>query len=360
MITIKVLVVDDSAFMRKVITDLVQKDGQIQVVATARDGQNALQKIAEHKPDVVTLDVEMPVMNGLETLDRIREISDAPVVMLSSVSVEGADITLSCLEKGAFDFVSKPSGSISLDLFKVQSELIQKIKLAHQSQLSPAHKRVDFVANKNRFSPSFKKKTSVCHPTSTGLKQMILIGTSTGGPKALDTLFKQLPVDSDTAILVVQHMPPTFTKQFAQRLNTQTSHSVKEGEDGELILPGTIYIAPGGYHMAIKEKNFQHYVHLHQQEPIGGHRPSVNVLFESVACINNIRLITILLTGMGKDGTEGLKNLRKLRHAHHIAEDASTCVVFGMPKTAIEANLIDEVIPLNQIPEAINRLFQTP
>lgn len=374
---IKVLVVDDSAFMRKVIGDLLHADPELEVVGSAKNGLDALEKISQLKPDVLTLDVEMPLMDGITTLAEIQKRFRLPVIMLSSQTTKGAQQTLIALEKGAFDFVTKPSGSISLDLHKVQDELIEKLKCAYASGLARSADRLSRpkrLINSKKHSKAFNHrqndgrhegrqpvKSAVVQPTERtgGLKQLILIGTSTGGPTALQRLFSSFPPDPLTAILVVQHMPPSFTASLAKRLQHMTRHEVKEAEDGEMIAGGNIYIAPGGLQMAIQTFPTALHLHVYQGPPRGGHCPSVDVLYESAAAIAGLQLITVTLTGMGKDGLEGLKTLTASRDVYNIAEDASTCVVYGMPKAVIEAQLVDEVIPLDEIPAALKRLTQS-
>jgi two-component system chemotaxis response regulator CheB len=366
---IKVLVVDDSAFMRKVIKDLLQTDANLEVIGTARNGQDALDQLPKLQPDVVTLDVEMPVLDGLDTLKEIVEKYKLPVIMLSSTTSVGAENTLIALERGAFDFVAKPSGSISLDLHKVQSDLIEKVKLAHchSRKRSPTsltgEERLTKSITKLEKNPAPFTRSNALPPSSlsqkkegTGFKHLVLVGTSTGGPKALQKLLISLPQINNTAILVVQHMPPSFTKSLANRINQLTPHVVVEAKDGELIRGGHVYIAPGGFHMTVKTIQNKLAIHLHQEPPRGGHRPSVDVMLESAVDAKGYELTALILTGMGKDGTEGLRKLTEHRKVYAIAENESTCVVYGMPRSVIEAKLIDEIAPLDQIHGVLERL----
>jgi two-component system chemotaxis response regulator CheB len=361
---IKVLVVDDSAFMRKVIKDLLQSDANLEVIGTARNGQHALDQLPNLQPDVVTLDVEMPILDGLDTLKEIVEKYKIPVIMLSSTTSEGTENTLIALERGAFDFVAKPSGSISLDLHKVQSDLIQKVKLAHQSRNhSTNSSKPTKTVTKLEKPPTPYKNSGLVPPStpllrkeSTGLRHLILIGTSTGGPKALQKLLISLPQINNAAIFIVQHMPPSFTKSLAKRLNQLTPHDVVEAQDGELIRGGHVYIAPGGFHMTVKTIQSKLAVYLHQEPPRGGHRPSVDVMFESFMDVKGYELTALILTGMGKDGTEGLRKLTRRRQVYAVAEDESTCVVYGMPRSVIEAQLIDEIAPLDKVHTVLERL----
>lgn len=366
---IKVLVVDDSAFMRKVIKDLLQSDANLEVIGTARNGQDALDQLPKLQPDVVTLDVEMPILDGLDTLKEIVEKYKLPVIMLSSTTSAGAENTLIALERGAFDFVAKPSGSISLDLHKVQSDLIEKVKLAYQQsrKRSATSSLIEEESTKTITKlekPTPYTRSSPLSPSSaysqrkegTGLTHLILVGTSTGGPKALQKLLISLPQINNAAIFIVQHMPPSFTKSLANRLNQLTPHVVVEAQDGELIRGGHVYIAPGGFHMTVKAIHNKLAVHLHQEPPRGGHRPSVDVMFESFMDVNGYEVTALILTGMGKDGTEGLRKLTSQRQVYAIAEDESTCVVYGMPRAVIEAKLIDEIAPLDQVHAVLERL----
>lgn len=348
---IKILIVDDSAFMRKVIKDILETDPDLEVIGIARNGQDALEKLPQLNPNVITLDVEMPVLDGLSTLEKIVENYSIPVVMLSSTTKTGTENTLTALEKGAFDFIAKPSGSISLDIYKIQEELIKKIKSAYQ------------YSRKNQISISFQKNQIDVKPITnkpycfnSKLEYIILIGTSTGGPRALQQVLISLPKLGNSAILVVQHMPPSFTKSLAYRLDQLTLHHVVEAKNGEIIQEGHVYIAPGGYHMEVKALQKKLAIHLHQEPPRGGHRPSVDVLFESALHIVNHHVIMVVMTGMGRDGTEGLKKLKQARKIYAIAENESSCVVYGMPRSVIEANLIDEVAPLEQIHLVLERL----
>lgn len=372
---IKVLVVDDSAFMRKVIKDKLELDSDIEVVGTARNGQDALDKIPILLPDVITLDVEMPVLDGLETLKIINEKYKCPTIMLSSTTRVGAENTMIALERGAFDFVSKPSGPISLDLHKVQVELIEKVKLAYHHKgkhllsqsktkvsdhYKPAQQWIKLEKKAPLYDQEVKKISSPPLPQKidADLKHLIVIGTSTGGPKALQKVLTSLPNQKQAGILIVQHMPPAFTKSLANRLNQITSHNVREAEDGELIRGGHVYVAPGGYHMEVKPIHKKLAIHLHLGPTRSGHRPSVDVLLESVGNVIGFEIISLIMTGMGKDGTEGLKKLSNQRKVYAIAEDESTCIVYGMPRSVIEAKLVDEICPLDQIHLAIERLIK--
>ncbi|KJS23472.1 MAG: hypothetical protein VR72_01245 [Clostridiaceae bacterium BRH_c20a] len=346
---IRVLVVDDSAFMRKVISDIVIKDSNLELAGTARNGKDAIAKLSLLNPDVITLDVEMPEMNGLEALEKIMTIAPTPVIMLSSLTQAGADITIQALAKGAIDFVQKPGGSISLNIHEVEKEIVEKIILASKANLKQLYNPpLSINVEKTLVNKPFIKNDS----SQLGFP-LVLIGTSTGGPKALHKLIENLKEITNAAILVVQHMPPGFTKSLAHRLDSLTHLEVKEGENGEEIKPGVVYIAPGNYQMEVKVKNIcQPYLYIHQGPLITGHRPSVDALFNSVAKTDINKVVAVIMTGMGHDGRDGLINLKQ-KNCISIAEAENTCVVYGMPKAAIQAGCVDKIVPLFNIPNEI-------
>lgn len=360
---------DDSAFMRKVISDFFKDHPTIEVIGTARNGKEAIKKIEELKPDVVTMDVEMPELNGIETLKRIMESTPVPVVMLSSFTENGAHQTMLAMEYGAVDFVTKPGGSISLDLHKVKDELIRKVELAlkipieklkkHGSAINPSVKMLqhDSTIHLKEKEMMTETKTTTKFQNKNWNKasdKIVLIGTSTGGPRALQHVITKFPASIPAPILIVQHMPPGFTKSLAERLNHISKIRVKEAEHGDVLESGTAYIAPGGFHMKMK-KNSQHYeIALDDKEPPrAGHRPSVDVMFESVSQYAELDKIAVIMTGMGSDGSKGLMALKKNGNVIAIAESAETCIVFGMPKAAIETKLVDEVVNVDEIAETI-------
>ncbi|MDQ0214282.1 two-component system chemotaxis response regulator CheB [Oikeobacillus pervagus] len=352
----KVLVVDDSAFMRKLISDFLSSHPKLEVIGIARNGKDALRKIKQLKPDVLTMDVEMPEMNGLEALKLIMENNPLPVVMLSSTTKEGTENTIEAMENGAIDFIAKPSGNISLDLHKVKDELIQKVLSASHVQVSklkqPSSYENDLVIDGKL---TMNEKHSSAYRSDrwrTTSKKIIVIGTSTGGPRALQEVLTRLPADIHAPILIVQHMPPKFTKSLATRLNRLCKIKVKEAEDGEILQLGTAYIAPGDYHLKVKEIGGTVAVHLDKTPPRNGHRPAVDVLFESVSPLHFDK-IAVVMTGMGSDGANGLVKLKREGNVRAIAESKDTSVVFGMPKSAIATHLIDDVRPVNQIAKAI-------
>ncbi|WP_110929434.1 protein-glutamate methylesterase/protein-glutamine glutaminase [Bacillus massiliglaciei] len=361
---IKVLIVDDSAFMRKLIGEFLSEDERIEVIATARNGQDAIKKVHELKPDVVTMDIEMPVLDGLEALQILMKDCPVPVVMLSSTTEAGAESTLTAMQYGAFDFVAKPSGSISLDLYKIKHEIISKIVAAFDANVHKLKKK-----------PEKKKKIAKLYPEYSKIgvdkkynfeydnkkqanrsRKIVLIGTSTGGPRALQSVLTKLPASFSAPILIVQHMPPGFTQSLAQRLDGLCEIRVKEAEDGELIQKGTAYIAPGGFHLKVKKLGLSYMVLLDQSDSRNGHRPSVDVMFESVSEAEELEKIAVVMTGMGMDGANGLLKLKKDSRVHAIAESEQTSIVFGMPKAAIATGLIDCVQDVDDIAAAI-RLY---
>ncbi|MFJ8256829.1 chemotaxis response regulator protein-glutamate methylesterase [Peribacillus asahii] len=359
---IKVLVVDDSAFMRKLIAEFLTEDSRLEVVGSARNGQDAISKIQLLRPDVVTLDVEMPIMNGLEALEKIMKDCPTPVVMLSSTTKEGAENTLMAMQNGAFDFIAKPSGAISLDLYKVKQEIIDKVVAASRANVHKLQKNAgEIERNLSRCKKYSKIESEVSVVSSNTIrdrgyrsKKIVLIGTSTGGPRALQTVLTNLPQSINAPILVVQHMPPGFTKSLAERLDSLCHIHVKEAEDGELIQKGTAYIAPGGFHLKVRKIGTGLAIVLEQSEPRNGHRPSVDVMFESVANeLIDFRKTTVIMTGMGSDGANGLIELKRKGQVKAIAESQETSIVFGMPKAAIATHLIDTVENVENIAKTI-------
>ena len=355
--TIKVLVTDDSFFMRKLITDMLNDHPFIEVVDTAKNGADLLEKLTQFTPDVITLDVEMPIMDGLSVLKKMMKENPIPTIMLSSTTKEGAHNTIKAMELGAFDFVLKPSGAISIDLYKVKEELISKIIHASKTSIKPLLTYKWNVQN-NRLK---EKKTSILYKdaqqtdskNSRNDQSIIAIGTSTGGPRALQQVLTSLPGSIHAPIFIVQHMPPGFTKSLSERLNSLCKINVVEAEHHMNVLPNTAYIAPGGYHMeVICLEDSRLVIHLNESPPIKGHRPSVDVLFHSISQLARKKVITIL-TGMGSDGAKGIKAIKDKGSAYIIAESEQTTIVNGMPKAARETGLVDEVVELTDIASVI-------
>ena len=334
---IRVLVVDDSALMRKLIPQILETDSSIQVVGTAMDGNFGLKKIEELKPQVITLDLEMPGMGGLDMLKEIMRRHRIPVIVVSSHSKQGASVTLKALSMGAFDFVAKP-GEGSMRMQEVARELISKIKAAAQSRGIPIRANTDLPTP----APQPKGKPG----TRTTPTRVVAIALSTGGPQALQYLLAQLPADFPGSIVVVQHMPEGFTDMFARRLDECCALHVKEAQPSDLLLAGRVLISPGSRHLKVKRMPLGNVVILSEDPPVNGHRPSADVLFQSVAEEFGDQVIGVLMTGMGEDGARGLGQI-KAAGGMTIAQGEQSCVVFGMPKAAIERGHAMRVVELD-------------
>lgn len=344
---IRVLVVDDSALMRKIISDMINFEADMEVADTARNGKDLLDKIEKVNPDVVTLDVEMPIMDGITALSEIKKKRyNIPVIMLSSVSQRGTALTMDCLANGAFDFISKPSGSISLDINKVKDELTEKIRATgEKNNIKPITQ--DFIKTQPNQAPIRPVRKN------TGSKiEAVVIGASTGGPKALYSVVTEINKSIGVPIFIVQHMPVGFTKAFADRLNANSSIKVVEASDNELVEKDTVYIAPGGYHM---EVGMDKRIHLNQEPTVWGVRPAVDKLFASASKVYGANLLSVVLTGMGKDGAQGTIQIKN-SGGITVSEDKSTCTIYGMPKAAFETGMVDYVVPLNEVSSLIHRI----
>jgi two-component system, chemotaxis family, protein-glutamate methylesterase/glutaminase len=351
MTRIRVLVVDDSALMRKMIPQILSSDEELEVVGTAMDGVFALKKMRELKPDVVTLDVSMPRMDGIETLRHIVEDFGTPAVIVSSLAQREAELTFQALEIGAFDFVTKPQDAISVHITEIGEELISKVKAAHSNPLA----RLRVVHARPVPVPVPVKKPDL--PTGmTPVDRLLVIGISTGGPNALSYLLPQVPKDFPAGILIVQHMPPGFTEMFAARLNASCRIEVKEAKDGDLVLPGRALIAPGDRHLKVKRMALGTIAVLSDAPPVSGHRPSADVLFRSAAAEYGDRVTGVIMTGMGSDGAEGIGEI-KARGGMTVAQDEASCIVFGMPKVAIEKGYIAKVVSLGKMGNFITDHF---
>jgi two-component system, chemotaxis family, protein-glutamate methylesterase/glutaminase len=332
---VRVLVVDDSALMRKLIPQILATDSSIQVVGTAMDGNFGLKKIEDLKPQVVTLDLEMPGMGGLEMLKEIMRRHRIPVIVVSSHSTQGASVTLQALSMGAFDFVAKPN-DVSARMPQIAQELITKIKAAAQSR-----------GVKVRPVPEIAPRTQKGMPDSSKLvTRVVAIGVSTGGPHALQYVLSQLPGDFPGSILVVQHMPEGFTEMFARRLDEICAISIKEAQSGDLLLAGRALICPGSRHLKVKRLPLGDVAVLSDDPRVNGHRPSVDVLFKSVAEEFGSKSVAVLMTGMGDDGAQGMGEV-KAAGGMTIAQSEDSCVVFGMPKAAIDRGYAVRVVGLD-------------
>lgn len=342
---IKVLVVDDSAFARSVISKRLEADPELEVIDFAKDGLEALEKVKSLQPDVVTLDVSMPRMDGLEALERIMQECPTPVVMLSALTGQQTQTTISALERGAVDFFLKASVTNPAGGDAAIEELRKIIKAA--STVTGARLRT--IANWNRTNRIGKPSKS---QRTTTLNKVVVIGASTGGPKALADLIPALPGNLPAAVVLVQHMPPVFTKSLAERLNLASAIEVREAQEGDKVESGVVLMAPGGYHMVM---NKDWTVSLNQDPQVCGVRPAVDVLMEWVANTCRSSTLGVVMTGMGSDGTNGSSFIKKAG-GQVIVEDESTCSIYGMPKSVVDAGYADKVVPLNKLAQEITNL----
>nr|MBN2278469.1 chemotaxis response regulator protein-glutamate methylesterase [candidate division Zixibacteria bacterium] len=336
--SIKVLVVDDSAVVRKIFSTELARDPQIEIVGTAPDPYIARDKIVHLKPDVITLDVEMPRMDGITFLRKLMKYYPVPTVVVSSLTARGGELAMEALEAGAVEVMCKPGASYTVGDMSV--ELIEKIKAAAHVRLT---KRVDSQEKPVKKS----KKLSLSKTTN----KVIAIGSSTGGTIALERILGMMPRNS-AGILIVQHMPENFTRSFAERLNKTCEIEVKEAVNGDTVIPGRALIAPGNFHMLLARSGAQYYVRVKTGPLVNRHRPSVGVLFKSIAQYAGANAVGVILTGMGNDGAEGMLEMKN-NGAYTIAQDEKTCIVFGMPKEAIKLGAIDQVEALDNIPARI-------
>lgn len=413
---IRVVIADDSAFMRKVLSDLFTKTPDFQVVGQASNGKEAVNLVVKEKPDLLTLDVNMPVMDGLQALEVIMKDCPTPVLMFSSLTKQGADETLKALELGAVDFLCKTGGSISR-IDAIESEIIDKCRSVAGARIQKSNfnrnifakkqeasdlKRINILEKKGlssfssggaasglgarltsrsmgavksptaqektvaavqqnkqsltsmmakRDNPLLKKRATASYSSGGTGQKLIALGTSTGGPRALQAVIPKLPCDMPCGMVVVQHMPAGFTKSLAERLNSLSQVTVSEAMDGERILPGHVYIAPGNYHMTVTGDRGNWMISLNQDPPLASHRPAVDTMFDSVVQYGG-DIVSVILTGMGCDGAAGMKKIKRAG-GYVIAESEETTVVYGMPKAVVEAGIADEVLPVGDIAEAI-------
>ena len=389
---IRVVIADDSAFMRKVLSDLFEQTPDFQVVGKARNGKEAVELAAKEKPDLLTLDINMPIMDGLQALKVIMKDCPVPVLMFSSLTRKGADETITALELGAVDFLCKTGGSISR-IDAIEDDILAKCRavaavgvnksknlgnIFSKKQEAPNLKRINIFERKGyntvsreRLSASVQQKSGLADimakrdnpllkpkastspyqgSASAGIK-LVALGTSTGGPRALQHVIPKLPGNMPCGMVVVQHMPAGFTKSLADRLNSLSQVTVKEAENGEPVLPGHVYIAPGGYHLTVRGNSSHREISLNQDPPLASHRPAVDVMFDSVVKYGS-DVVSVILTGMGCDGAAGMKKIKKAGGCV-IAESEDSCVVYGMPKSVVESGIADEVLPVDRIADAI-------
>ena len=388
---ISVLVCDDSALMRNLIGRIVDETTGMKVICKAENGLDLLEKLKTNKPDVILLDIEMPKMTGVQFLQKRKELHiDVPVVILSSIATEGAAVTMQCLELGAADFITKPGGSVTLKIGDVTKDIIEYVAsyggayatlhgkkipapdyFSHQIKLKEAER---FVSQKKGeqaaqegsikktdivpqvwFQPKVKEPVVVTPERDGGRIEVIAIGISTGGPNALRELFRDIDPMMKQPILVVQHMPAGFTAEFANSLNNICPLKVSEAQQGEKILSGHVYIAPGAYHMSVEHRLDGKYIKLSQEAPRNGHRPSCDVLFESVAKIYQNKSLGVIMTGMGRDGAAQITEMRK-KGAWTLGQDQDSSIVFGMPKVAYELGGVQKQVSLSNMAKEINKL----
>lgn len=343
---IRVLIVDDSALVRKLLRDVISEDPDMEVVGTASNGVEAIRAIAELEPDVVTMDINMPEMDGLTALEYIMHKHPLPVVMLSALAQKGATATMKALELGAVDFIAKPSHYPS-SVKEVRKEVALKVKTAAQAR--PYIMRA-------RTRKRTKKRPAVARPTQAGEK-LVIIGASAGGPKALAEIMPLFPADAPAAIIIVQHMPGVFTRSFAGRLDSICSLQVKEAEGNESLQPGSVLVAPGGKDLIVTaDKEGSGKVELIDSQNRLGASPRIDTTMITASEIYGTESIGVIMTGMGSDGANGMERIKKGK-GDTIAQDEESCLVFGMPKVAIERGFVDWVIPLEQIPDKVIRLL---
>ena len=388
---ISVMICDDSALMRNLIARIVDETTGMTVCGKAENGQDLLDKLKTTKPDVILLDIEMPVMTGLQFLRKRKEMKiDVPVIILSSVATEGAAVTIECLELGASDFITKPGASVTLKINEVTNEIIEYIAsyggayaimhgkqipepefFTHQIKLKEAERFVikkkgeetakavsitkDDVVPSHWFQPKVKEPVVIKPERDGGKIEIIAIGISTGGPNALRDVFRDIDPNLKQPVLVVQHMPAGFTAEFANSLNNICPLTVTEAKDGEPILSGHVYIAPGGFHMFVEHKPLGNFIKLSQDDPRNGHRPSCDVLFESIANIFQNHALGVIMTGMGRDGAAQITEMRK-KGSWTLGQDKETSIVYGMPKVAFELGGVQKQVSLAQMAKEISTL----
>jgi two-component system chemotaxis response regulator CheB len=334
---IKVLIIDDSALIRGVMREIINSQPDMEVVGQAPDPLTAREMIKQLNPDVLTLDVEMPRMNGLEFLEKLMRLRPMPVLMVSTLTEQGNEVTLKALELGAVDFITKPGIGVSDGLAELSAEIGDKIRAAARARIRRHALNTTPVTRPQPLTAHFLNTT----------EKLVFVGSSTGGTEALKEFLTRMPASSP-AVMITQHMPEAFTRSFAQRLDGLSAMTVKEAEHNERVVPGHAYIAPGHSHLLVKKSGAYYYTELSKADPVNRHRPSVDVLFESAARIAGPNALGVIMTGMGKDGAVGMLAMREAG-AYTIAQDETSCVVFGMPKAAIDIGAAVEITSLNDI-----------
>ncbi len=348
---IRVLIIVDSAFMRKAIQIMLESDPNIQVVGMARDGEEGFQKVREFEPDIVTLDIEMPRMNGLECLRMIMKEKPTPVLIVSSVTTDGAAVTLEALNLGAVDFIAKSRSFVALDVTKIKAELIEKVKTICSRSHWKRNQRIETIFEKEKQSIDIHQVYSLANLDIA----CVAVGVSTGGPPVIQKICSALPADFPAPVFVAQHMPKEFTRTFAERLNSISLVRVKEAENEEIVHSGTVYIGQGGQHLVVSRNGVRVLTRLTSEPANLLYFPSADVLFESVAQVYGSSAVGLILTGMGRDGVNGLKMLHH-RGGKIIAQDEKSCVVYGMPKAAVDAQITDAILSVEEIIYALKTI----
>ena len=388
----KILVIDDSALMRRVISDIINESNEYEVAAIAKDGLEGLDMIVSnpYEYSAVILDINMPKLNGLELLQRLqKDHIEQTVIVVSTVAREGAKETIQALEYGAFDFVTKPENYLETKSVEFKNRIFEMLNVATNSKASirrtsmskttaPVKKDLksgrtltSVISHTERtrstgitpapvrtvvHAPAKKVDGSMFTSVKTGKKKIVALACSTGGPKSLQQVIPMLPAKLDAGVVLVQHMPEGFTKSMADRLNEVSPINVKEAADGDVLEKGTVYIAPGGKHMEVKKTaDGRHKIQLNEMPPIGGLRPCANITYDSLRTCGYDEVVCVVLTGMGADGTNGILSLAKSKPVYVIAQNAQTCVVYGMPKAIVETGMVNEVVPLTEIAQTITK-----
>ena len=348
-----ILVVDDSALMRRLICDIINADSTFQATDVCRDGQEAYERLKKVSYDAVILDVNMPRMDGLELLEKLQQENiKATIIMVSTLTVKDADVTIRAMELGAIDFVTKPCNIIEAKGEDFKGSLLKVLKAVVRSDNT---KNLLATNTKAPERPAAVKAVRLPRKTvGKGANRLVALACSTGGPKALQSVIPYLPDNMDAPMVLVQHMPMGFTRSMADRLNEVSKITVKEAEEGDVLEKGCVYIAPGGKHMEVQKKpDGRHVVRLNDEPAIGGLRPCANVNYESLRNSGYDEIVCVVLTGMGADGTGGILSLKQKKNIHVIAQDAQSCIVYGMPKAIAEAGAVDEVVPLTEVAQTI-------
>jgi len=349
----RAVVADDSHFMQSVISDILE-DGGIEVVAQARNGKEAVEAVVEHSPDVVTMDVEMPEMNGIEAVEQIMARQPTPVLMLSAHTDENADVSFQALDRGAVDFFTKPGGEVSMEMSRLKDQLVEMVRSVAKADVGEASRSRPDARSTRQQTGATESVSGTADSTADYVENpTLLIGSSTGGPKMVEQVLSELPIEADFRVLIVQHMPGGFTERFANRINEGSDYEVSEAADGDRVGGGEALVAAGGTHMVVSNYHSGRLrVKLTEDPPVNSVRPAVDMTMSSAAEVIDDPLTAVILTGMGEDGAAGIKSIKAVGGAT-IAQNEETSAVFGMPKRAIETGYVDDVLPIGEIPEGI-------